>query len=139
MAALALGASVVAAACGAQDALAQAASAVPHEALLLSPRNQQGPATADHLRIGIWNTAGNVTTYTIGNSWNDWVLWLVFDKLKEPSPYVGEAEPWLATSVEQIRDDARTWETKLRDGVRWHDGTTPARRYTRSLPAAPAR
>lgn len=108
---------------GAQDALAQAATEVPHEALLLSLRNQQGPASANHLRIGIWNTAGNFTTYTIGNSWNDWVLWLVFDKLKEPSPYVGDAEPWLATAVEQVSDDARTWEIKLRDGVLWHDGT----------------
>lgn len=83
----------------------------------------QGPQTASKLTIGIWNTAGNITTYTIGNSWNDWVLWLSFDKLVEPSPYVSEAEYWLAESIEQISDDGRTWEIKLRDGVTWHDGT----------------
>ncbi len=90
---------------------------------LLSVTNNQGPTTAEHLKIGIWSKAGNVTTYTVGNSWNDWMLWLVFDKLREPSPYVGGGEEWLATSVTQISDDARTWEIKLRDGVKWHDGT----------------
>jgi peptide/nickel transport system substrate-binding protein len=84
---------------------------------------KKGPQEAKKLTVGIWNTAGNITTYTIGNSWNDWVLWLSFDKLREPSPYVGEAEGWLAESIEMISDDARTWEIKLRDGVKWHDGT----------------
>ena len=83
----------------------------------------QNKNIAKHLRIGIWNTAGNVSTYTIGSSWNDWILWLVYDKLVEPSPYVGKAENWLATKVEQVSDDARVWEITLREGVKWHDGT----------------
>ena len=90
---------------------------------IVSTTDEQGPKTAKHLRIGVWNTAGNITTYTIGNSWNDWMLWLSFDKLVEPSPYVGQAENWLATKIEQISDDARVWEITLRDGVKWHDGT----------------
>lgn len=90
---------------------------------MVSKKDNQGPTTAKHLRIGIWNTAGNVTTYTIGNSWNDWILWLVYDKLVEPSPYVGQAENWLATKIEQIDKDAKVWEVTLRDGVKWHDGT----------------
>jgi len=90
---------------------------------IVSATDEQGPKTAKHLRIGVWNTAGNITTYTIGNSWNDWMLWLSFDKLVEPSPYVGQAENWLATKIEQISDDARVWEITLRDGVKWHDGT----------------
>ena len=90
---------------------------------IISLKDNQGPTTAKHLRIGIWNTAGNVTTYTIGNSWNDWILWLVYDKLVEPSPYVGQAENWLATKIEQIDKDAKVWEVTLRDGVKWHDGT----------------
>ena len=85
--------------------------------------DEQGPTSAKHLRIGIWNTAGNVSTYTIGNSWNDWILWLVYDKLVEPSPYVGKAENWLAAKVEKVSDDARVWEITLREGVKWHDGT----------------
>ena len=92
-------------------------------AKFLSATDNQGPKTAEELTLAMWSGAGNVTTYTIGNSWNDWVLWLVFDKLREPSPYVGKAEDWLATSVTQISDDARVWEIKLRDGVKWHDGT----------------
>ena len=90
---------------------------------IISLKDNKGPTTAKHLRIGIWNTAGNVTTYTIGNSWNDWILWLVYDKLVEPSPYVGQAENWLATKIEQIDKDAKVWEVTLRDGVKWHDGT----------------
>ncbi|WP_349369115.1 ABC transporter substrate-binding protein [Salinarimonas sp.] len=82
-----------------------------------------GPKAADRLTLGMWVAAGNVTTYTIGNSWNDWVLWLVYDKLREPSPYVGNSQDWLATRVEQVSDDARVWEIALRDGITWHDGT----------------
>lgn len=90
---------------------------------IVSATDQKGPVTAKHLRIGVWNTAGNITTYTIGNSWNDWMLWLSFDKLVEPSPYVGQAENWLATKIEKMSDDGRVWEITLRDGVKWHDGT----------------
>lgn len=90
---------------------------------IVSAIDQKGPVTAKHLRIGVWNTAGNITTYTIGNSWNDWMLWLSFDKLVEPSPYVGQAENWLATKIEKMSDDGRVWEITLRDGVKWHDGT----------------
>ena len=90
---------------------------------IISKSDHDGPKQAKHLKIGIWNTAGNITTYTIGNSWNDWMLWLAFDKLREPSPYVGDAEDWLATDIKQVSADARTWEITLRDGVTWHDGT----------------
>lgn len=93
------------------------------DAAMISATDNQGPKTAKHLKIGIWNTAGNITTYTIGNSWNDWLLWLAFDKLREPSPYVGQSENWLATDIEQMSDDARTWDITLREGVKWHDGT----------------
>lgn len=82
-----------------------------------------GPRTAKKLTIGIYNKAGNVTTYSVGNSWNDWMLWLVFDKLREPSPYVASRENWLAEYVKPLSADNRTWEIKLKDGVEWHDGT----------------
>lgn len=92
-------------------------------ASLISATNHQGPKRAKHLKIGIWNTAGNITTYTIGNSWNDWILWLAFDKLREASPYLGKAQNWLATEIIQTSKDAREWEITLRDDVKWHDGT----------------
>lgn len=92
-------------------------------AVYISATQHDGPKEADELTLGMWVKAGNVTTYTIGNSWNDWILWLVYDKLREPSPYVGKAEDWLATSITQLSEDAREWEIKLREGVKWHDGT----------------
>ena len=92
-------------------------------ARFVSEQDNQGPTRADRLTLGMWVSAGNVTTYTIGNSWNDWVLWLVYDKLREPSPYVGNAQDWLATNIEQVSDDARVWDITLRQGVTWHDGT----------------
>ena len=90
---------------------------------MVSKTNNLGPTQAKSLKIGIWNTAGNITTYTIGNSWNDWLLWLSFDKLREPSPYVGKADDWLATEITQVSEDARIWEITLREGVKWHDGS----------------
>ena len=99
----------------------QAGNGNPHSAAgILSAVNNDGPKTADHLRIGIWNTAANITTYTIGNSWNDWVLYLALDKLLEPSPYLSKGRSWLATEVVQVSEDARVWEAEIRQGVKWH-------------------
>lgn len=93
------------------------------DAKIISKKPGNGPKTAKSLRIGIWNTAGNITTYTIGNSWNDWLLWLAFDKLRESSPYSSKQENWLATDLKQIDKDAKVWDITLRQGVKWHDGT----------------
>ncbi|MBV2120563.1 MAG: ABC transporter substrate-binding protein [Candidatus Thiodiazotropha sp. (ex Ctena orbiculata)] len=109
--------------CGAAHSLATDRPHHHSEAGWLNHRQQQGPTTAKSLTIGIWNKAGNVSTYTIGNPRNDWILHLVLDKLREPSPYIGNAANWLASEVRQVSDDARTWEISLREGVRWHDGT----------------
>lgn len=84
---------------------------------------EQGPTQASRLTIGIWNKAGNVSTYTIGNSRNDWMLHLITDKLREPSPYLGNAKNWLATDIRQLDNSAKVWEITLREGVKWHDGS----------------
>ncbi|PVB60180.1 ABC transporter substrate-binding protein [Labrenzia sp. 011] len=110
----------------AAGALAQGAGESGNKAppaVYLSAAQNDGPKEADELTLGMWVKAGNVTTYTIGNSWNDWILWLVYDKLREPSPYAGKAEDWLATSITQVSEDARVWEIELREGVKWHDGS----------------
>lgn len=118
LAALAVAASLAAGA--ATDALAQSA----HTRVgVVSETNREGPKTAKRLTIGIWNTATNLTAYTIGNSWNDWVLYTVSEKLLEPSPYLSNAHPWLATEVVQKSEDGRIWEAEIRKGVKWHDGT----------------
>jgi peptide/nickel transport system substrate-binding protein len=81
----------------------EAGNGSPHTATgILSTVNNQGPKTADALTIGIFNPAANITTYTIGNSWNDWVLYLALDKLLEPSPYMSKGRSWLATEVVQV-------------------------------------
>lgn len=99
------------------------ASVIPKTAAgVLSTVDNDGPKTAEHLRIGIWNTASNITTYQIGNSWNDWVLYLVFDKLLEPSPYMARAGSWLATEVVPVGADGMVWEAEIRQGVKWQDG-----------------
>lgn len=110
---------------GLQPAMAQdeAAPSVHTQAGLLSAENHEGPRSASHLTIGIWNTAANITTYTIGNSWNDWVLYTISEKLLEPSPYLSNGHPWLATEVVQVDDEGRIWEAEIRQGVKWHDGT----------------
>lgn len=105
-------------------AFAQEATPSIHtRAGVVSVENQDGPKEASHLTIGIWNTASNITTYTIGNSWNDWVLYTIAEKLLEPSPYLSNAHPWLATEVVQIDDEGKVWEAEIRQGVKWHDGT----------------
>ena len=83
----------------------------------------QGPQKAKELTFGIYNPAKNITTYSVGNSWNDWILWLVSDKLREPSPYSEEQENWLSEYVKPLSKDYREWEVKLKSGIRWHDGT----------------
>ena len=72
---------------------------------VLSKTNNDGPKTASHLRIGIWNTASNITVYHIGASWNDWVLYMLYDKLLEPSPYLSKGRSWLATEVVPVTPD----------------------------------
>lgn len=106
-------------------AVAQEATApsVHTQAGVLSAVNHDGPKSAKSLTIGIWNTASNITTYTIGNSWNDWVLYTISEKLLEPSPYLSNGHPWLATEVVQIDTEGRVWEAEIRQGVKWHDGT----------------
>jgi peptide/nickel transport system substrate-binding protein len=50
------------------------------------------------------------------------LLELVYDKLAAPSPYSGNATPWLARAIEPDGDGGRSWRIALRDGIRWQDG-----------------
>lgn len=72
------------------------------------------------LRVSIAYEVGNLTPYT--PALPETLLDLVYDKLVAPSPYLGNAKPWLATSIVPEGSDGRTWRIGLRDGVRWHDG-----------------
>ncbi|THF75752.1 ABC transporter substrate-binding protein [Cohnella fermenti] len=74
--------------------------------------------SVEELKIGVAADSGPLNLYTTSD---DYLLDLVFDKLFGPSPYVDEPQPLLAESAEQLDDF--TWTLKVRDGVKWHDGT----------------
>jgi peptide/nickel transport system substrate-binding protein len=78
------------------------------------------PAEAAPLRVAIPQEVANLTPYSPGAA--ETLLELVYDKLAGPSPYAGDATPWLARSIAPDGDDGRSWRIALRDGVRWHDG-----------------
>lgn len=83
---------------------------------------QKGSQTAEKLTIGIYNKAANVTVYSVGG-FNPWILLLVHDRLAGPSPYTDLFENWLAEYIKPVSEDRRVWEIKLKEGIRWHDGT----------------
>jgi peptide/nickel transport system substrate-binding protein len=72
------------------------------------------------LRVSIPQDVANLTPYSPGIP--ETLLDLVYDKLAAPSPYLGNATPWLATAIVPEGTDGRTWRIQLRKGVRWHDG-----------------
>ena len=78
------------------------------------------PCQAAPLRVAVAYEVSNLTPYTPGLPEN--LLQLVYDTLAAPSPYLGNARPWLATTIVPEGQDGRTWRIQLRDGVRWHDG-----------------
>jgi peptide/nickel transport system substrate-binding protein len=85
-----------------------------------SSENSSENQTISKLNIAIPKDSGTLNIYTSSSS-SDYLVGLVFDKLFAPSPYVDEPQPWLAKSAEQL--DTLTWEVKLREGIKWHDGT----------------
>lgn len=72
------------------------------------------------LRVSIAQDVANLTPYSPGVP--ETLLDLVYDKLAAPSPYLGNATPWLATAIIPEGKDGRAWRIQLRNGVRWHDG-----------------
>ena len=77
-------------------------------------------AAAPPLRVAIPQEVANVTPYSPGVP--ETILDLVYDKLAAPSPYAGNATPWLARAIEPEGDDGRSWRIALRDGIHWQDG-----------------
>ena len=78
------------------------------------------PGFAAPLRVAVAYEVTNLTPYTPGLP--ETLLELVYDKLAAPSPYLGNAQPWLATAIVPEGQDGKVWRIELRDGVRWHDG-----------------
>lgn len=94
---------LVLAACGDEDKSADSSSAAKSE--------------TKELTVGIANDVGPINLYTESE---DWLNEMVYDKLMASSPYVDEPTPWLAESVKQLDD--KTWQVKVRDGIKWQDG-----------------
>lgn len=74
------------------------------------------------LRVGIPQEVANLTPYSPGVP--ETLLELVYDKLAAPFPYLADAKPWLAETIVPLGQDGRSWLIQLRDGIRWHDGTS---------------
>lgn len=72
---------------------------------------------ASRLRVALPTDEGPVNIFA-GAS--EPMTGLVYDKLMAPSPYAEDPQPWLVESVEAV--DPSTWEVKVREGVKWHDG-----------------
>jgi peptide/nickel transport system substrate-binding protein len=90
---------LVLAACGDEDKSADSSTSASTE--------------TKELTVGMPNDVGPINLYTESE---DWLNEMVYDKLMASSPYVDEPTPWLAESVKQIDD--KTWEVKVRDGIK---------------------
>jgi len=80
-------------------------------------KTSNASSTQEELTVGVPNDFGPVNIYTENE---DWLNDMIYDKLMAASPYVDEPTPWLAKSVKQLDD--KTWEIKVRDGIKWQDG-----------------
>ncbi|MDP9193808.1 MAG: ABC transporter substrate-binding protein [Acidobacteriota bacterium] len=78
------------------------------------------PALPGPLRVAIGQDAVNLTPYSPGLP--ETLLDLVYDRLASPSPYLGDARPWLATAIVPEGKEGRSWRIEVREGIRWHDG-----------------
>lgn len=76
---------------------------------------------SDTLRIALNAEPTALLAPILTGGANSYVNSMVFDQLVWYNSETGEAEPYLATSWEQI--DELTWEFKLREDVYGHDGT----------------
>ena len=86
------------------------------------PLRSKGPQEAEELTIGIYHDAGKVTIWG-GGPFSPWVLDAVNERLTGPNPYGDELEMVLAEYVKPVSDDYTVWEIKVKEGIRWHDGT----------------
>ncbi|MDR2398226.1 MAG: ABC transporter substrate-binding protein [Spirochaetaceae bacterium] len=82
----------------------------------------KGPQRAEELTIGIYDDAGNVSTWG-GGSYSPWVLDAVCERLTGPNPYGSTPQMVLAEYVKPLSEDFTLWEIKLKPGITWHDGT----------------
>jgi len=78
------------------------------------------PARAQDLTIAVGGAFTSMDPHFFDLSPNHALTWHVFDRLVHPDKDQ-RPSPGLATSWRAI--DERTWEFKLRQGVRFHDGT----------------
>jgi len=89
-------------------------------ALLLAASGMVGAATAAELKIGLEAEPSAMDPHYHNLTPNNSVLSHVFDRLVEQDEKQ-RLKPGLAASWKAI--DEKTWEFKLRAGVKWHDGT----------------
>lgn len=74
------------------------------------------------LRVGMANTKATFDTQQTSNTWG--VSENVCDTLITLNPETLELEPNLVTALPEVSDDGLTYSFELKDGVKFHDGTT---------------
>lgn len=107
-----IGLALITAACASDPS-----ASTPEQADAKAVSGPEAPTEVAKLTVAVAEDVGPINIFA---SHEEPLTELVYDKLLSPSPYVDEPQPWLATSVTAL--DASTWEVKLRDDVRWHDG-----------------
>lgn len=81
------------------------------------PTQGPGQGAPEQLRIAVQQDFGPLNIFA---QHEEWLTYLVYDKLLAPSPYVDKPQPWLATGVR--KNNPSTWTASLREDVTWHDG-----------------
>lgn len=89
-------------------------------ALLLTAASMAGAATAADLKIGLEAEPSAMDPHYHNLTPNNSILSHLFDRLVEQDEKQ-RLKPGLAASWKAV--DEKTWEFKLRSGVKWHDGS----------------
>ena len=86
---------------------------------------EQEPKYGGTLQVAILADAWSLDPIHIQTTEGDRMVRGIFgDTLYHWSIKKGEYEPWLATALPEISEDGRTYLIPLREGVKFHDGTT---------------
>lgn len=91
-------------------------------ALIVCTLLAQTKATNGTLRIGVESDIDVFTPWDSTNTVRNKILWNIFEPLVVLQEKSTEIKPCLAESW-KVSEDNLTWEIKLRDGVKFHDGS----------------
>jgi len=88
-------------------------------------------AGKDHTKVGLYGVIKTLNLYQSTSRLTLFAAYMIFDPLVERDAKTGEIKPHLITSWKNLDD--KTWEFKIRPGVKFHNGSplnAEAIRYT---------